>query len=106
VKKIKSVYNDDIEAVDTMVGSLAEGYRPVNYGFGETAFQIFVAMASRRLMTDRFYTKSYNAKTYTKTGINWVDDNNFKTVLLRHYPKLEKSLFGVKNAFNPWNDAK
>jgi hypothetical protein len=88
-----------------VVGCLAEGYRPVNYGFGETAFQIFVAMASRRLMADKFYTENYNAKVYTKEGIKWVDDNNFKTVLLRHYPQLKPALFGVKNGFNPWNVA-
>ncbi|MCT4641776.1 MAG: hypothetical protein N4A33_05710 [Bacteriovoracaceae bacterium] len=106
LNKLKKLYNDDIEAIDLLIGCLAESYRPVNYGFGETAFQIFIAMASRRLMTDRFFTESYNAKTYTKLGIKWIDDNNFKTVLLRHYPKLEKALFGVKNAFNPWNEVK
>ncbi len=109
LQKLKSVYvnkqgKPDIELVDSVVGCLAEENRPVNYGFGETAFQVFVAMASRRLMTDRFYTTSYNAETYTAEGLKWVDDNNFKTILLRHYPGLEKSLFGVKNGFNPWNE--
>jgi hypothetical protein len=106
VRKLKEVYNDDIEMVDALVGCLAEGYRPVNYGFGETAFQIFVAMASRRLMADRFFSSSYNAETYTKEGLTWVDDNNFKTVVLRHHPELKDSLFGVKNGFNPWNESK
>jgi hypothetical protein len=104
VEKIRKVYNNDLEAVDTLVGTLAEGFRPANYGFGETAFQIFIAMASRRIMADRFYTSDYNAENYTKAGIKWVDDNNFKTVLLRHYPNLKKALFGVKNGFNPWNN--
>ncbi len=103
VAKLKKVYNNDIEMVDLLVGSLAEAHRPTGYGFGETAFQIFVIMASRRLQADRFYTKNYNKKTYTKVGLKWIDDNNMKTTLLRHFPELKDSLFGIRNAFNPWN---
>jgi hypothetical protein len=103
LKKLRDVYNNDIEMIDAVIGCLAEEIRPTNYGFGETAFQVFIAMASRRLMTDRFYTEDYTPEVYTREGINWVDQNNFKTILLRHYPKLDKALFGVKNAFNPWN---
>lgn len=103
VEKMKKLYNNDIEALDLLIGCLAESYRPTGFGFGETAFQVFVVMASRRLIADRFYTTSYNKNVYTKLGLKWIDSNNFKTVLLRHFPKLKKSLFGVKNAFNPWN---
>ena len=103
VAKLKKIYNNDIEMVDLLVGSLAEAYRPTGYGFGETAFQIFAIMASRRLHADRFYTENYNKETYTKSGLKWIDDNNMKTILLRHFPELKDSLFGVKNAFNPWN---
>ncbi len=104
VKKLREVYDNDIEMVDLLVGSLAEEYRPTNFGFGETAFQVFIALASRRIMADRFYTTSFNAETYTQAGIDWVNDNNFKTLLLRHHPELKDALFGVKNAFNPWNE--
>ncbi len=101
--KLKKIYDNDIEALDLLVGCLAEQYRPTGFGFGETAFQVFVVMASRRLVADRFYTTDYNKETYTKLGLDWIDNNNMKTILLRHHPRLQKTLFGVKNAFNPWN---
>lgn len=103
VAKLKKVYDNDVEALDLMVGCLAEDNRPTGFGFGETAFQVFIVMASRRLVADRFYTTDYNKDTYTQTGLDWIDNNNMKTILLRHHPKLNKTLFGIKNAFNPWN---
>ena len=33
-ERLRAVYNDDIEALDVMVGSFAEGYRPPGFGFG------------------------------------------------------------------------
>jgi len=104
VAKLRAVYNDDIEALDVMIGSFAEGYRPPGYGFGETSFQIFIAMASRRLMTDRFFTSDYNATTYTQEGLDWIDDSNFNQVLIRNYPELTDRLENVENAFFPWDE--
>ncbi|MFX5506243.1 peroxidase family protein, partial [Acinetobacter baumannii] len=72
-------------------GCLAEAHRPTNFGFGETTFQIFLLMASRRLHADRFYTDSYNAATYTQEGLDWVDGITMKSVLLRNYPELQKT---------------
>jgi hypothetical protein len=84
------------------VGSLAEEYRPTHFGFGETQFQIFIIQASRRLHGDRFYTRDYNARTYTKVGLQWVDNVSMKKVLMRHMPELGKAMGKVKNAFAPW----
>ena len=95
---------EDVEKLDLMIGTLAEGVRPKGFGFGETMFQIFILNASRRLQADRFYTELYNEETYSKEGLEWVDKNTLKTVLLRHYPELAKSgLANVKNAFEPWD---
>jgi hypothetical protein len=47
---------------------------PKGFGFSETAFRIFILMASRRL----------------------------KSVLLRHYPELLRALRDAPNAFAPW----
>ena len=38
-----------IERVDLLVGTMAEAQRPTCYGFGETLFQVFLVMATRRL---------------------------------------------------------
>jgi hypothetical protein len=103
VEKLKRIYGNDVEKLDLLVGCLAEAHRPTNFGFGETAFQIFIIQASRRLQSDRFYTDFYTPAVYTKTGLQWVDNATMKSVLLRHMPELAKSLEGVANAFNPWN---
>lgn len=104
VEKLKQVYNNDVEKLDLLVGTLAEGHRPENFGFGETLFQVFILNASRRLMDDRFFTDSYNAETYTQEGLQWVDDTTMKDVLLRHYPELSQTgLANVENAFEPWD---
>ena len=100
-EEIRDVYNDDIDAVDLQVGMLAEPLPP-GFGFSDTAFRIFILMASRRLKSDRFFTDDYNAETYTTEGINWVENNTMVDVLLRHYPELAPALEGSKNAFAPW----
>ncbi len=95
-----------MEALDLLIGTLAEApsRRPTNFGFGETLFQIFILNATRRLQADRFYTTCYNAETYTKEGLDWIDDADLRTVLLRHHPELaETGLANIKNAFEPWD---
>ena len=96
----------DVEALDLLIGTLAEALsrRPTKFGFGETLFQIFILNATRRLQADRFYTTCYNAETYTKEGLDWIDDATFRTVLLRHHPELAKTgLANIRNAFEPWD---
>jgi hypothetical protein len=108
VRKLEEVYGGDVEALDLLIGTLAEqspNYRPTNFGFGETLFQIFLLNATRRLQADRFYTTCYNEETYTKEGLDWIDDADFRTVLLRHYPELaETGLANIRNAFEPWDE--
>ena len=59
-------------------------------------------MASRRLEADRFFTDDYRPEVYTQTGIDWVESNSMRSVLLRHLPQLEPALEDVKNPFAPW----
>jgi heme peroxidase len=100
-EQIKEVYNGDIDSVDTQVGMLAEPL-PTGFGFSDTAFRIFILMASRRLKSDRFYTQDYRPEVYTPEGIEWVEENLMGDVLLRHHPELGPALEGSKNAFAPW----
>jgi hypothetical protein len=103
---MKDVYGHDadaIERVDLLVGSLAEGTRPTCYGFGETLFQVFTLMATRRLHADYFYTEGYTAAVYTQEGLDWIEAASMKSVLLRHFPELGGTgLADVTNAFYPW----
>jgi len=98
--EISAVY-DDVEHVDLMVGMFAEP-RPKGFGFSDTAFRIFILMASRRLNSDRFFTEDFTPEVYSPVGFDWVQDNTMLSVLLRHYPELRPALRGVSNAFQPW----
>ena len=101
VEEIREVYNDDIDRVDLQVGMLAEPLPP-GFGFSDTAFRIFILMASRRLRSDRFFTNDYSPDVYTPEGLRWVEESDMKDVLLRHHPELAPALDGVENAFAPW----
>ena len=100
-KDLREVYNNDLDSVDLMVGMFAEDL-PDGFGFSDTAFRIFILMASRRLKSDRFFTRDYTAEVYTQFGLDWINNNTMLDVLKRHYPELTSTLFGVKNAFAPW----
>jgi hypothetical protein len=95
--------NDNVDRLDLMVGLYSET-PPAGFGFSDTAFRIFILMASRRLKSDRFIAKDFTPEVYTRAGIDWVNDNSMITVLLRHFPELTDALRDVNNAFKPWNN--
>ena len=57
---------DGLEKMDLLVGTSCELHRPENYGFGETLFQVFIQMASRRLQADPFFTEKLKGR---RTGL-------------------------------------
>lgn len=91
----------DVDSVDTIVGMLAEK-RPAGFGFSDTAFRIFILMASRRLNSDRYFTEDFTPEIYTQIGMDWVQQTSMVDIVLRHYPQLRPALRGVANAFQPW----
>jgi hypothetical protein len=99
-QELRDVYGD-VDRVDLLVGMLAEDL-PDGFGFSDTAFRIFILMASRRLKSDRFFTTDFNARVYTQVGLDWIAKHTMSSVLLRHYPELRPALSQVKNAFAPW----
>jgi hypothetical protein len=103
--QIKAVYNGDLEKVDLMTGLYAEPL-PQGFGFSETAFRVFILMASRRLKSDRFFTDDYGPEIYTEFGVDYIKKNSMLTVLKRHFPQLTPALSGVENAFAPWKATK
>ncbi|TVQ91439.1 MAG: peroxidase [Deltaproteobacteria bacterium] len=103
VARLTEVYGGDVEKLDLFIGTLAEGHRPTCYGFGETLFQVFTLMATRRLKADRFYTELYTPEVYTQEGLEWIEHTSFAQVLLRHHPELAADgLTPDHNAFAPW----
>jgi hypothetical protein len=109
-KELRRVYDDDIEKVDLLVGTLAESKSkkygtPPGFGFSDTAFRIFILMASRRLKSDRFYTDDFRPEVYTPAGYAWVQDNSLRSVMERHCPDLRFCFADVRNMFFPWAKA-
>jgi hypothetical protein len=106
VKELERVYGKGIEGLekmDLLVGTSCELHRPENYGFGETLFQVFIQMASRRLQADPFFTEKLNAKYYSKEGMEIIEHATMKSILLESFPELAKTgLADVNNAFEPW----
>jgi hypothetical protein len=100
-REIYEVYNGDVDAVDLQVGMYAEK-PPKGFGFSDTAFRIFILMASRRLKSDRFFTTDFRPEVYTKVGFDWVNDTSMKDVLVRHYPELQPVIGDVERVFAPW----
>lgn len=116
VERLRKAYNNKIEDLDLFVGAMAEdpSYRPAGFGFSETLFQLFVLTASRRLETDKFFTKKgFNEKTYTKWGFRYINGANkqdegrsMSAIIRTHFPQLGNALQGKENPFRPWNEPK
>jgi hypothetical protein len=102
---LRRVYQDKLEDVDTQVGMLCEPL-PEGFGFSDTAFRVFILMASRRLKSDRFFTVDYRKRYYTESGLEWIRRTGMKEVILRHHPSLAFAFTGVSNPFAPWHSVR
>ncbi|MFN6487725.1 MULTISPECIES: peroxidase family protein [unclassified Nostoc] len=107
-EKLRAIYGqtngkDNVDALDLMVGMFAE-VPPEGFGFSDTAFRVFILMASRRIKSDRFMAEGFNANVFTREGIEWVNENSMLSILRRHHPELAPALYGLENAFVPWHD--
>ncbi|KAF7361222.1 hypothetical protein MSAN_01154300 [Mycena sanguinolenta] len=102
VAALRAIYGDDVESVDLLTGGLAESPRATGFAFSNTQFQAFILAASRRLMTDRFFTTDYTAEFYTQEGLDYISNSDFRAVIGRNVPELNASVYTVDNAFKPW----
>jgi hypothetical protein len=98
--EIEAVYGD-MERVDLMIGLYAEPLLP-GFGFSETAFRIFILMASRRLKADPYFTDDFRPEVYSAEGMQWIADATMSGVIARTVPELAGALAGVDNPFAPW----
>jgi len=104
VREMREVYEGRIDRVDLMVGMFAEP-KPTGFGFSDTAFRIFILMASRRLKSDRFFGNDYTPEVYTPEGMDWIENTSMGDVLTRHYQAL-RGVLNPDNAFAPWPSAR
>ena len=102
---MRDVYEGRLDRVDLMVGMFAEP-KPKGFGFSDTAFRIFILMASRRLNSDRFFTNDYTPEVYTQVGMDWINANSMIDVLTpATTPPWPRPPRNVSNAFMPWPGA-
>lgn len=104
---LEEVYGT-VDKVDLLVGTLAEAKsdnQPPRFGFSDTAFRIFILMASRRLKSDRFFTDDFRPEIYTEAGFRWIAENGFADVVRRHCPQLAEAMGDARNPFFPWQIA-
>ncbi|KAL1318117.1 hypothetical protein HN51_070377 [Arachis hypogaea] len=103
IEVLEDVYGDDVEELDLLVGLMAEK-KIKGFAISETAFVIFLLMASRRLEADRFFTSNFNEETYTKKGLEWVNSTeSLKDVIDRHYPEITLKWLNSSSAFSVWD---
>ncbi|XP_078165996.1 alpha-dioxygenase PIOX-like [Carex rostrata] len=103
VQILREVYGNDVEKLDLLVGLMAEK-KIKGFAISETAFNIFVLMATRRLEADRFFTSYFNENTYTKKGLQWVNTTEgLKDVIHRHYPEITDKWMKSASAFSVWD---
>ena len=93
---------DNVNNIDLLVGLLGEKLPP-GFGFSDTAFRVFILMASRRLKSDRFFTDDFRPEVYTQFGIDWVNGQTMSELIGRHYPRLRDRISHGKNPFAPWS---
>lgn len=99
--RLKRLYGDDPDRIDLQVGLFGEA-PPPGFAFSDTAFRIFILMASRRIKSDRFLTADYRPEIYTQVGLDWIEETTMSDVILRHAPALAGSIADRENAFAPW----
>ncbi len=107
-EEIRKVYNNDIEKVDTVIGSLAEwpDRTPKTMGFSASTFLEFILMASRRVQADRFYTEDFRPEIYTPEGIARVRNlNGMRELIERNAPELKSAVATRESAFHPLGNA-
>ncbi|KAI3704774.1 hypothetical protein L1987_75003 [Smallanthus sonchifolius] len=103
INALREVYDDNVEQLDLLVGMAAEK-KIKGFAISETAFVIFIIMASRRLEADRFFTSDFNEEVYTKKGLEWVNTTeSLKDVLDRHYEKMTDKWMNSASAFTVWD---
>lgn len=88
---LKEVYTD-IEQVDFLVGCLVDKERPQGFAFGIVPYYIFVVMASRRLLSDRFFQEGLTVENYTGIGIQYIVGTSFRDILMRQFPDISDDI--------------
>jgi len=75
---------------------------PRGFAFSDTAFRVFIVMASRGLNGDRFLTEDFTPQVHTSVGMEWLHRTDMLVVLQWPFPEPAPALRGLDNAFVPF----
>jgi hypothetical protein len=81
---LQQVY-ETVDSVDVQIGMMAEPKRD-GWIVSDTAFQVFIVEATRRIQSDRFLCADFTPDIYTPTGFDWVQSQTMYDVAARHLP--------------------
>lgn len=98
---LKVHYNNDMEALDLMVGCALEKKYP-GFQIPDTIYTIFTFQTQRRMEQDPFFTDKFNKDHYTEFGMRILDDITMARVLKTVYPELKTQLADDDNVFMVW----
>lgn len=96
---LRTVYSD-VDQVDLVIGCLLDKDGPIGFAFGMVAYHIFLVMASRRILSDRFFQDMFTEEHYTAFGVDYVNKATFREIVLRHFPEHESIV--PENPFMTW----
>jgi len=99
-EELRNVYGD-VDAVDLVVGLYAEP-PPPGMAIPDSSYRLFILMTSIRLEQDRFLSQDYRPEIYSLEGLAWIERNDMRSVLSRHYPELAPYLPRSRSPFTPW----
>lgn len=81
---LRQVY-ETVDNVDFQIGMMAEPKRD-GWIVSDTAFQVFIVEATRRIQNDRFLCADFTPDVYTPTGFDWVQSQTMYDLVARHLP--------------------
>lgn len=94
-------YENDVRSINANIGCLVED--PDKNGFGETTITVLQQLTHYFIVNDPILSSNFDDTTYSAIGKQWIQQNNFKTMLKRHFPDTKPLLVGIDNPFLPWN---
>ena len=62
-------------------------------------------MVLRRIQSDGFLRVDFRPEIYSPLGMDWVQQNNLTSVIIRHCPELATLVPRSQSAFAPWFSA-
>ena len=100
VRRMRELYKTS--TTSTRWSACSPRRHPPGFGFSDTAFRIFILMASRRLQSDRFLTVDFRPEIYSPFGMDWIAQNSMTSIILRHCPEVASAIPRGQSAFAPW----